>query len=509
MRSSNSIKNAIVAMVMNLVTILIGFAAQKVFIDTLGTEYLGINGLFTNVLSMLGIIELGLGSAIIYHLYKPIAEKDTEKIKSLMLFYKTGYRVIALLVTIIGLLIIPFIGFIVGEVTINQSIIYIYILFLTDIVASYLLSYKRSILYANQQTYIVNAIHIAYIIIMNITQLIALTTTKNYISYLWIKIICRILENIVITIVANRKYKYIKDDNAKLLDKKVKKSIFTKVRGLVYHKVGTFIVLGTDNIIISTFLGVTTVGLYSNYNLVIQAISNLFSQIFNSITASVGNLLVEKDSEKSYKIYKDMLLFNSWIYAFGASGILCIMEPFIKIWIGSQYLLPVSVLIALVINFYVQGMRKTCNTFKEAAGIFYEDRFVPIMESLINIIVSVVLVRIFGLVGVFLGTIISTTIIFFYSYPKFVYIPLFGKTYIQYIKDYIPYIIISILSVGITYFITSNIYVENLLLHILSNLIMICIIPNVIYWFAFHKTSQFNYYKQLLNNIKNKKGEIL
>ena len=509
MRSTNSIKNAVVATAMNLITILIGFVAQKIFIDVLGTEYLGINGLFTNILSMLGIIELGLGSAIIYHLYKPIADKDTEKIKSLMQFYKIGYRIIALLVTIIGLLIIPFIGFIVGEVTITTNIVYIYILFLIDIVVSYLLSYKRSILYANQQTYIVNVIHIGYIIIMNIAQLIALIITKNYILYLWIKIICRILENVVITVIANRIYPYIKSKETKQLDTKVKKSIFTKVKGLVYHKIGSFIVLGTDNIIISTFLGITTVGLYSNYNLIMQALNSLFTQVFNSITASVGNLLVEKDGKKSYDIYKNMLFLNSWIYAFASSGILCIIEPFIKVWIGGQYLLPLSVLITLVINFYIQGMRKTCNTFKEAAGIFYEDRYVPLIESLINIITSIILVKIFGLVGVFLGTIISTIIIFFYSYPKFVYMPLFEKTYIQHLKDYIPYIIISILAVGATYFITSNIYVENLILQILINLIIVCVIPNIIYWLAFHKTSQLKYYKQLLKNIKNKNGGIL
>ncbi len=509
MRSTNSIKNAVVATAMNLITILIGFVAQKIFIDVLGTEYLGINGLFTNILSMLGIIELGLGSAIIYHLYKPIADKDTEKIKSLMQFYKIGYRIIALLVTIIGLLIIPFIGFIVGEVTITTNIVYIYILFLIDIVVSYLLSYKRSILYANQQTYIVNVIHIGYIIIMNIAQLIALITTKNFILYLWIKIICRILENVVITVIANRIYPYIKSKETKQLDAKVKKSIFTKVKGLVYHKIGSFIVLGTDNIIISTFLGITTVGLYSNYNLIMQALNSLFTQVFNSITASVGNLLVEKDGKKSYDIYKNMLFLNSWIYAFASSGILCIIEPFIKVWIGGQYLLPLSVLITLVINFYIQGMRKTCNTFKEAAGIFYEDRYVPLIESLINIITSIILVKIFGLVGVFLGTIISTIIIFFYSYPKFVYMPLFEKTYIQHLKDYIPYIIISILAVGATYFITSNIYVENLILQILINLIIVCVIPNIIYWLAFHKTSQLKYYKQLLKNIKNKNGGIL
>lgn len=505
MRSTNSIKNAIVSTIMNLTTILIGFIAQKIFIETLGTEYLGINGLFNNILSMLAILELGLGSSIIYHLYKPIAEQDQEKVKSLMQFYKMGYRVIALMVAIIGLIIIPFLPLIVGEVSIPENITFIYILFLIDVVVSYLLSYKRSILYANQKTYVINLIHMGYLVIMNIAQLITLILTKNYILYLWIKIACRILENVVITIISNKMYPYIKNKNVKTLDKKVRKSIFTKVRGLIYHKIGTFIVLGTDNIIISTFPGVTTVGLYSNYNLIIQALSNLFSQAFSSITASVGNLLVENDKKKSYLIYKNMLFLNSWIFAFASTGLLCIIEPFVKVWIGSKYILPLVVLIALVINFYMQGMRKTSNTFKEAAGIFYEDRYVPIMESLINIIASIIFVKIFGLVGVFIGTIISTFILFFYSYPKFVYEPLFERNYKQYLKDYIPYVAVAIISILVTYVITSRITIGNTLLQIIVNLIFVCIVPNLIHIGIFLKTEEFNYYKMILINLlKNK-----
>ncbi len=403
MRSTNSIKNVVVATVMNLVIVLIGFVAQRIFLQTLGTEYLGINGLFTNILSMLGIIELGLGSAIIYHLYQPIAEDNKSKIKSLMLFYKVGYRVIGFIIAILGLLLIPFLHFIVGEVSIPENIIYIYLLFLIDIVASYLLTYKRSILYANQKTYVINIIHIGYLIVMNVTQLAILVLTKNYIAYLWIKIICRILENVVITLIANYMYPYIKDKQIEPLDRKLRKSIFTKVKGLIYHKIGSFIVLGTDNILISSFLGIVTVGLYSNYNLIIATLNNLFSQVFNSITASVGNLLVENDRKKSYFIYKNILFFNSWIYAFACTGLLCVMEPFIKVWIGSEYLLSFGVLIALVINFYFQGMRKTCNTFKEAAGIFYEDRYVAVLESIVNIVASIVFIKIFGLIGVFIG----------------------------------------------------------------------------------------------------------
>lgn len=505
MRSTNSIKNVIVATIMNLVIVLIGFVAQRIFLQTLGTEYLGINGLFTNILSMLGILELGLGSAIIYHLYQPIAEDNKSKIKSLMLFYKEGYRVIGFIIAILGLLLIPFLPFIVGKVSISENIIYIYLLFLMDIVASYLLTYKRSILYAHQKTYVINIVHIGYLIIMNVIQLILLVKTKNYIAYLWIKIVCRILENLVITLIANDMYPYIKDKQVEPLDRKLRKSIFTKVKGLIYHKIGSFIVLGTDNILISIFFGVVTVGFYSNYNLILATLNNLFSQVFNSITASVGNLLVEEDKEKSYVIYKNILFFNSWIYAFACTGLLCVMEPFIKVWIGSEFLLSFGVLITLVINFYFQGMRKTCNTFKEAAGIFYEDRYVAVLESIVNIVASIILIKLFGLIGVFIGTIISTFILFFYGYPKFVYKPLFEGTYLQYVKDYIPYIMGTILSVSITYFVISHIHISNSILQIVINIILVGIIPNMIHLLLFYKTEQFKYYKELFVKIRKQK----
>ena len=198
-----------------------------------------------------------------------------------------------------------------------------------------------------------------------------------------------------------------------------------------------------------------------------------------------------------------MLFFNSWIFTFASAGLLSIIEPFVKVWIGEQYILPFGVLLALVINFYIQGMRKTSNTFKEAAGIFYEDRHIPILESIINIIASVILVNILGLAGVFIGTIISTFVLFFYSYPKFVYKPLFKRNYIQYLKDHVPYVSVAIISVAITYIIINNINLQNAILQIIVNLILVIIIPNIIHLIIFFKTQEFDYYKNIvLNNLK-------
>ena len=505
MRTENSIKNGIVAMIMYTITILIGFVAQKIFINILGNEYLGINSLFTNVISMLSIAELGFGEAIIYNLYKPVAEDNIEEIKALIKFYKISYRIIALVVAIIGICIIPFIKNIVGDVSIQDNLYLIYLLFLADTVASYLLTYKRSILYANQKTYIINIVHIVYLALMNLFQIIVLYLEKSFILYLIIKIIFRILENVIITIIANKQYPYLKKKNARNISQKTKKNIITKVKGLLFHKIGTFVVLGTDNIIISRFLGVITVGLYSNYNLILMAASNLFGQVFSSLTATVGNLLIEDNKEKTYKIYRKMMFIDSMLFTCAAACILFLTEPFIKLWIGREYILSNSVLIILVINFYLQGVRKVYGLFKEAAGIFYEDRLVPLMESLVNIVFSILLVKIFGLAGVFLGTIASCLVLYIYSFPKFVYKRLFERKYTEYIKDNFKYMMPSAISIIITALIVNKVIINNILLQLIVNGMICVIIPNVIMLLIFYRTDDFKYYKNLLINLVLKK----
>lgn len=505
MRALNSAKNTVVSIIMSVVTILIGIITQKIFINILGTEYLGINGLFNNILSMLAIAELGIGSAIVYSLYEPIAKNDKEKIKTLLQFYKVSYRIIALIVCVIGVILIPFLPTIVGENSIKENIIYIYLLFLSDTIISYLLTYKRSIIQANEKAYIINIIHIIYLITMNTLQIVFLMLTKNYILYLIIKIVFRMLENIVITIFANKKYPFIKEKNVEKIDKETKKGILKKVKGLLFHKIGGFIVSGTDNIIISTFFGVATVGLYANYYTIINAVGTLFSQIFSSLTASVGNLLTEKNKEKNYNIYKNMLFVNVWMYCFASIALICMMEPFIKIWIGGEYLLEYSVLVTLCINFYLQGMRKTIGVFKDAAGIFHEDRFVPIFESLINIVASIIFLKIFGLKGVFIGTITSTLFLLIYAYPKYIYNPIFGKKTINYWKENIKYFIFSMILAIITILLTNIIKVNNNFFQLIINGIIVIIVPNTIIYLMFRKREEFEYIKNIISIVKKDK----
>lgn len=501
MRTKNSIKNTSVSFITNLLTIIIGLIAQAVFIKILGSEYLGINGLFSNIISLLGIVELGVGSAIIYHLYKPIVEEDIKKVKALMNFYKKCYTIIALIILTIGLMITPYLNLFIEEVTIDINISLVYILFIIEIVCSYLLSYKRSIINANQKNYLVNFIHIGYLVILNILEIIILVLTKNYYLYLGIKIVMRILENVGVTLLANKLYPYLKNNNEKL-DEKTKKDIFQKVKALFFHKIGGFIVLGTDNIIISKFIGIIEVGLYSNYYMIIEAVEKLFGQVIRAITPSVGNMLVKESSEKSFEIFKRVRFLNFWIATFSGISLLVVMNSFITVWIGSKYLLATCVLIVLVLNYYAKSMRSCHMIFKEAAGIYYEDRYIPLLESVLNIVASLILLKYFGLAGIFMGTIISSLALYCISYPKYVYKKLFNRSYLNYTKETLGYLSIFLVLAVITYKISRIIVISNAFLSLIINCLIAVVIPNLVLLIIFWHTDNFKYYLNLLKSFK-------
>lgn len=497
MRRKNGLKNMMASMLSNIVTIIVGLIAQALFVKILGIEYLGLNGLFTNIISMLGIVELGLGNAIIYNLYKPIANNDIKTIKSLMHFYKKSYHIVGFVVLTIGLIIIPFLPLFIEEVTVSINIVLIYILFLLDIVLSYFLSYKRSILYADQKNYIINLIHIGYTLVLNITQILVLWFTKNYYLYLIVKIIVRIVENVVITFIANKKYEFLKG-KAEKLDTNIEKDIFKKVKALFFHKIASFVVAGTDNIIISKFLGLVSVGLYTNYYLIINAVQTLIIQGLTALTPSIGNMLVTESKEKQFDTFKKIRFLNFWIACFSCISILIIMDSFVTIWLGEKYLLPKLVLIILSFNLFQKLMRSTYQTFKEAAGIYYEDRYVPLVESIVNIIMSVIGVKLIGLAGVFVGTIISGFTLWFYSYPKYVYSHLFSRELKDYLKETLGYIGLFIVIAVFTYFVSTLIYINNIYLKFVCNLGISLVIPNLLLLLLFSKNDHFKYYVNFL-----------
>ena len=503
-RTKNSARNVIVGIVLNVLTILVGLVTQRIFLRILNTEYLGLNSLFSNILTMLSVAELGITNAVIFSMYKPLAEGDQKTIRALLRFYRKWYTVIGCIILVLGLIILPFVPAIVGEQSLDINLYVIYAISLADIVLSYYLGYKRSIIIAAQQNYILDLVQIGYILSLSVFQMLALFLTKNYYIYLIVRLTLRVLQNVGIIIIANKKFPYITKPNPPELDEKMQKSIFKKIKGLVYHKIGGFIVLGTDNIIITTFLGLAVNGLYASYYLIISALQTIIMQCITVTTASVGNLLVKSDIKKQFEVFRRIRFINFCLATVGSAGLLTVMSNFIEIWLGPEYVLGMSVLAALTLNFYFYVMRPSLAVFKEAAGIFHEDRFIPIIESVLNIVVSIVLVKLIGLPGVFIGTFVSGLALYCFSYPKFVYHGIFKRSYRSYAFETIGYSLAAGIICCVTFYIAKGfshmMWLEGIGV-LISNIIISIVVPTIIILAVFANSDEMKYCRDLLKHF--------
>ncbi|AIK35782.1 polysaccharide biosynthesis family protein [Bacillus pseudomycoides] len=502
MRIKNSIINISAGIGNQIIVTSLSFISRTVFINSLGIEYLGINGFLTNILSMLSLAEAGIGASIMYSLYKPVAENDQEKINVLMRLYRKAYMVIALIVLLLGLSLMPFLGYFIKDSNV-ENIHWIYLIFLFNTVVPYLYMHKNSFLSVSQKGYIVTGIYSISSIASACLKIGILHFTKNYILYLVIDSVITVATSIVLAIIVNRMYPFLKEKVSGVLDAETKEKIVKNVKAIVLQNIGNYLVLGTDNIIISSFISVAAVGLYSNYNMLIDICRNFTYQIFNNTYHSVGNLVAEESVEKVYSVYKVYMLLNFWLYSF-FSILLCItIEPFITLWIGTEYLMSKSVLLVLIIIFYERGMRNSITTVKTTAGVFHEDRYAPLVQAAVNLVISIVLVKYMGIIGVFIGTLVSVLVVPFWITPYLVYKNVFNRSVMDYFLKYSYYAAIGI---G-TYFITSFLSNFTLSNHFLELLLkgMICIIvPNVIYILIFHKTTEFKYLFGIIRGISQK-----
>lgn len=508
MRTELAFKNVIISLLTFSLTLLLGFATRAYFARLLGAEYLGINGLFSNIISLMSVAELGVGSAVIYNLYRPLSENNFAQVKSIIEFYKRIYRCVACVVLCCGVVLTPFIPHIVGKTNIEDNIYIIFGLFIFDTVSSYLLSYKRAIFTADQRDYVLTLIHSIFVYCVKLFQIAVLFLWKNYLLFLFIQIISNIAENASISILANKQYPYLKKTFSEKISESIRKDIVHKVKGLFFHQIGGALVQSTDNIILSMTknLGLIAVGKYSNYLLLTSILTSFLGLFFSSITASVGNMLVEKNPDEVYLVYKRILFFNAALCNFVSVSILVCIDPFIEIWLGRNFILSSSLTIYLVINFYVQNMKRTCGLFRTAAGVFYENRFIPIFEAIINLVVSLVLVNVLGIAGVVLGTIVSSMVHWMYDFPKFVYNLVLKKDVIQYIRDYLPYLFCFLCSVFLCEMLCR--YVElfefGVFASLFTHMIISLLVPNLLFCILFFRKDEYSYWKNIVALLRNK-----
>ena len=501
-RTENSIINSAMSIVTQVLTVVLNFAVKTVFIKMLNDEYLGVNGLFTNIITMLSLADLGIGIAIPYSLYKPLAKKDEHKINVLMNFYKKVYTIIGIAVLLIGLSLTPFLGLIIKDIPKNvPHLSLIYILFVIHSASSYFFVYKKFLIDSDQKGYITSRIIFTFSTLLSIIQIILLVTTKNYILFLLSSIILVIIQNIYISSKANKLYPFIKNKTDEKLEKEDMEGIKKNVSSLFIYKVGTVIMNGTDNIIISKFIGLIIVGFYSNYVLIINSITTVLNQIFNAITSSIGNLVVTTNKKRSKEVYDNLNFANFWLYALFGVCIIVLINPFINIWIGKKYVMGFSIVFLLVLNFYVLGMQSVTNSFRNAYGLFWIAKYRPIIMVIINIVISVVLVQFIGIEGVLIGTLVSRLLTTAWLDPYIVHKYGFEISPKSYYVDYLKYLVIfTAISIILNYFV-SMITINNIFILILIA-ILVVISVNVILVLLFFKTSEFNYFYDKIKKIR-------
>lgn len=508
MRTINSIKNIYITILTQVIITLLGFISRKVFLDSLGTEYLGVNGLLTNVLSMLSLVEGGIGASITYNFYKPLAENNEKKVIALVQLYKKLYGILAIAIFFLSLTLYPFLGYLMKDSSEIPWIGIIYFILVTKNMISYLNAHKWSLINADQKGYVLAKYNLIFNVLTTVSKIIILLATHNYILYLIVEAAIFIIQNLWNGKVVNDRYPYLKSKEKYGVDWETKNNLITNVKALFLHNIGTYCVFGTDNILISTFISIKAVGLYSNYTMIIGQLSSLLTPVLSGVGASVGNLIAIESKNKIYDIFKVINLVNFWIYSLCVIFLFNLLEPFINWWLGDGLLLDRFTFIVVLVNFYITGMRSSINIFKSKAGIFSPDKYVPLIEATINLSVSLILVRYFGLAGIFMGTTISSLAIPVWTQSKLVYNHVFNKSVFEYFKSYIFFIGLTlVVGIGVTILCTVLVPWSGFLALVAKGLICV-IVTNLIYFAIFCKTEEFQYlwgvFQPMFNRVKYK-----
>lgn len=501
MRTKNTIKNMKYSVISQVLNLIVKFINRTVFIKILGSEYLGVNGLFTNILTILSLVDLGIGNVLIYSMYKPLAEDDRNKIRLLLKEYKKIYNIIAVIVLILGLLMTPFIEQLINGETTIKNLKIIFLLYLADTVVSYLCVYKISIINADQKNYIVTFIQQVFNIISNAIMLVMLAITRKFIVYLAIKIAFSVICNIYLSKKATKMYPYIKESCAERLPSTEKKQIFKDTRAMLFHKIGGVVVSGTDSILMSAMINLNTVGIYSNYLLISNAIRSFANLFFSAMSSSIGNLNVKKSKEYTYNIFKKVFYGNFFIYTFATICMICLINPFIEMWVGEEYLFGMEIVLAFCISFYIEGMRQTVIVFRNGLGLFQQDQFKPALEAIVNLVLSIILALRYGIIGIILGTICSMLFVSVGVESFVLYKHGFEQKWINYLKMYMKYLCIGIISLLVVYFINTLIVGTTFLYLAIRFLVTIFITALLLVFFTY-RTEEFHF---MLDIFKNKK----
>lgn len=504
-RTKNGIRNMIWGGINRLVIIVIPFVLRTIFVYFLGVEYLGLNSLFTSILTVLNLAELGFSNAIVYNMYKPIAENDTEKICALMRYYRSVYRIIGCIVTVIGVLLIPFLDNLInGEIPSDINLTVLYLMFLGNTAVSYFLfAYKNCILTAYQREDIISKINIVLKLVMYIAQAILLIVFKSYYGYVVCMIINTIVTNIITAYYSDKYYpEYqckgeISEDSRKVIKK--------NIQGLMIGKLCMVSRNAFDNIFLSLFIGLNMVTIYGNYYYIMNAVSGMLIIIMTSIGAGIGNSVATEPVSKNYSDFKKFIFMYSWVSGWCVICLFCLYQPFMLIWMGKDLMFPMLDVVLICIYFYSLTMGDVRSQYSAATGLFWENRIYVFVEAIVNIILNYFLGKVWGVHGIILATWISIFFINFGWGSRVIY-KYYFKQYKarEYYIAHMYYFFNIVIAIGITYLITIRIPGDSIVA-LIAKMIVCIIVPNIYFVIIYHRKKEFLESKDFFRRIILKK----
>lgn len=427
-RSKNALLASFASVGNQVVKLAAAFVYRTIFLMILSKEYLGINGLFSNIMQLLSLAELGIGSAIIYRLYKAFAQENIDDIGALIRYFKTVYRNIALIVLAVSVCIYPFLQSIVNveEIPPDVNVTVVYFLFIFQSVCSYFFAYKQAVLTADQRGHILTMLTTLIEVLSNVIRIVVLVITHNYLLVLVSGIAVTVVTNIIINGVITRKYRDIFASKA-VLPKNTRKEIMSDTTGLMCHKIGYIVVTSTDNLILTKYISLAAVGIYSNYAMIVSALQVMISNAANSLVAIVGNYVNTNEKTDIYRLYRRMLSGFYWVASATSVCLYVLLNPFMRTWLDESFTFEMAVVAIVALQYYLHVSRLGNNIFVNACGLFMLDRLRPLVEAAVNLVVSIVLAKSIGIAGVFVGTCVSAIVTFYWREPYLLYSKFFQE----------------------------------------------------------------------------------
>ncbi len=505
-RVKNAKRNIIWGTINKIVTLVCPFIMRTVLIYTLGLEYLGLGSLFTSILQVLNMAELGISSVIVFSMYKPIAENDTEKICALLLYYKKAYRIIGTIILVAGLALLPFLKYLIkGSYPADINLYVLYSLYLFNTVISYFLfAYRNCLLTAHQRNDIASNISTVAYIIQYVLQISLLFLFRNYYWYYIAVPICTIINNLITALLTRKMYPQYKGGGK--LGSNEKAFIKKNIGGLMLGKVCVTSRNSLDNIFISSYIGLTAVAIYGNYYYILSAIIGFLQVICTAISAGVGNSIASEKPEKNYSDLKKISFLYSWIAGWCAICLLNLFQPFMRIWVGEGQMLSMVEVVLFSLYFYSLTLGDIRSQYSSAAGLWWEGRFYVAAETIGNFVLNWILVRWFGIAGVIVATFI--TIIFCnFIWGSNIVFKYYFKTISskEFFVNHAKQFGVVVMGGMITWWINTKFAVfNNNFVELMVNAVVCIIIPNVLFWLVYRKTELFSEAFALVKKLFNK-----